>query len=612
MIADKNSRSTNTITTKDPFSHALWLAFVFWAGVVAVSVAAALLLPRGFLLAAIGDFFQVGMVAAATFLCFRNALQSESRLRAFWVLVGFGCGMWLCSLMFWSVYELYFRKPVPDLPFADLLLFLKIVPLTSAIVLEPQRSSPSRFRTFGLLDVCILTIYSLYLYSFYVLIYRLVPGSVDTYNFQFNVADAIANQTLLIAAGIAIFRSESKWKALYRLYFASIASYCVASNVSNVAIDLGRYYTGSLYDVPFTAAVAGLVCFTLIGARVSATEVPQGVRSPATEGPASRSTFLSSHLAMLVTVSTPAIGIWLLTSYAFLPKLFPVRLGITLLTIFILTLLLSIKQDLLTTSLLRSLQGLSATYTRIERFENHLVQTEKLTSLGEAVAQSANQIKEAMISIRELAETLSKRLSGDPRIPAMAGKIAHYAVRTDSLVQNMLRFAQETPIQLSPTEIKPLLESAIQLSRIAKLPNLRVNLRAQEDCPLVQGDSSQLLHVFLHVLANAADALEELGGIVDISLASIGAQLLIQFADSGSGIKDPEHVFEPFYTTKPVGKGTGLGLSTCYGIIQQHKGEIFCRNRPEGGALFAITLPAITGDKTSARTGEPQVAGGVI
>jgi two-component system NtrC family sensor kinase len=224
------------------------------------------------------------------------------------------------------------------------------------------------------------------------------------------------------------------------------------------------------------------------------------------------------------------------------------------------------------------------------------------------VARSANQIKEAMFAIRELAQALSKRVSADPRIPSMSGKVAHYAVRTENLVQNLLRFAQETPIQLAPTEIKPLLESAIQLSRIAKLPNLRVNLRAQEDCPPVLGDSSQLLHVFLALLANAADALEA-GGTLDISLAAVGSQLLIQFADSGSGIKDSERVFEPFYTTKAVGQGTGLGLSTCYGIIQQHQGEIFCRNRPEGGALFAITLPAALADATPLGNPEPQAVG---
>jgi signal transduction histidine kinase len=606
MNADHNSSSPVAADAGESFRRALRISSIFIPAMVAISLLAAVFLPNGFTLAAIGDFLQVALVAAATFLSFRNASTTRSRLRAFWLLICFGCGMWLASLSIWSVYELYLHKPAPDLPFADLLLFLKLVPLTAAIVLEPQHPAASRFRAFGLLDVCILIIYSLYLFSFCVLTLRLLPNAVDVYNFQFNVADAIGNQIFLIAAAAAMFRSSGQWKALYRIYFAFSAAYCLASGLSNSAIDLGKYYTGSLYDVPFTAAVSALVCFTFVGGRLSSSDASSQL---STENPAARSSFLSTNLAMLVTLSTPAIGIWLLTAHASLPQLFPVRLGITLLTIFILTLLLSIKLDLLTTSLLRTLQGLSTTYTRIERFENHLIQTEKLTSLGEAVARSANQIKEAMFAIRELAQILSGRVSADPRIPSMSGKVAQYAVRTESLVQNLLRFAQETPIQLAPTDLKPLLESAMQLSRIAKRSNLRVNFHAQENCPLVLADSSQLLHVFLQLLSNAADALES-GGTLDISLASVGSQLLIQFVDSGSGIKDPERVFEPFYTTKAVGQGTGLGLSTCYGIIQQHDGEIFCRNRPEGGALFAITLPAATAtDPTDLVTAEPQAVG---
>jgi signal transduction histidine kinase len=67
---------------------------------------------------------------------------------------------------------------------------------------------------------------------------------------------------------------------------------------------------------------------------------------------------------------------------------------------------------------------------------------------------------------------------------------------------------------------------------------------------------------------------------------------VIQFADTGPGIREPERVFDPFYTTKPVGKGTGLGLSAAYGVVQDHGGQITCLNRPEGGALFIIRLPA--------------------
>jgi len=70
------------------------------------------------------------------------------------------------------------------------------------------------------------------------------------------------------------------------------------------------------------------------------------------------------------------------------------------------------------------------------------------------------------------------------------------------------------------------------------------------------------------------------------------SDVVLHFSDTGPGLRDPERVFDPFYTTKPVGKGTGLGLSAVYGVIQDHNGQITCRNRPEGGALFIVTLPA--------------------
>jgi two-component system NtrC family sensor kinase len=272
--------------------------------------------------------------------------------------------------------------------------------------------------------------------------------------------------------------------------------------------------------------------------------------------------------------------------------LFNFRLEITLLTIFLLLLLLSVKEDLLTTSLVGSLRRLSDTYSNIDRLKNHLIQSETLTTLGELVAQVANQIKAAMTHILDLSSRITANAASEARIQTMAGKILQYAQRTDALVENMLRFAQETPLQLSSVEIKPLVESALQLSRINKLPQLRVSLVQEGPGPLVRGDSSQLLHVFVQVISNAVDALEEVnGGELNIAIHSTDSQLRIEFADSGPGIKQPEQVFEPFYTTKPVGKGTGLGLSTCYGILQQHEGEIICRNRPEGGALFTIILP---------------------
>ena len=501
--------------------------------------------------------------------------------------------MWLASLLIWSTHELWYRLAVPDVPLGDTFLFVSLVPLVAATALEPHREHDSRFRPFGLLDLSILILYSLYLFAFFVYAYRLLPGDLGIYNFSFNIAGAIGNQVLAVATGIAFFRERGVWRPVYRIFFLSATSYALASDLINVEIDLGGYYTGCLYDVPLVAAMAGFVCLGLAGRPLLQPVLAEREREREERRPIRRVTFLSSHLAMLVTLSTPAIGLWLLATYSPHDRLFSFRLDITLLTIFLLTLLLSIKQDFLSAKLIGSLQHLSNTYSSIDRFKDHLVQGDKLASLGELVASVADQIRNAMAMIQEQAALITSRSHDESRSRTLAGKIGQYAERTDALVENMQHFAQETPLQLAPVEVQPLLESALHLSRIDKLKNVRVELQAEAACPPVLADTSQLLHVFLQIISNAMDALEEVGGgDLVISVRPCEPQVCIQFSDTGPGLRHPEHAFEPFFTTKPVGKGTGLGLSTCYGIIRQHEGDITCGNRLEGGAYFTIFVPA--------------------
>jgi signal transduction histidine kinase len=87
--------------------------------------------------------------------------------------------------------------------------------------------------------------------------------------------------------------------------------------------------------------------------------------------------------------------------------------------------------------------------------------------------------------------------------------------------------------------------------------------------------------------------MSERGGTITVSTRSEGELVIIEFADTGPGMAEPARVFDPFYTTRPVGQGIGLGLSACYGIIQQHGGKISGRNRDEGGAIFQVDLPAV-------------------
>jgi signal transduction histidine kinase len=97
----------------------------------------------------------------------------------------------------------------------------------------------------------------------------------------------------------------------------------------------------------------------------------------------------------------------------------------------------------------------------------------------------------------------------------------------------------------------------------------------------------------------------ESGGTLTVTARLQDTSVLLEFCDDGPGMEEPDRVFDPFYTTRPVGKGTGLGLSVCYGIIQEHNGKITCQNRPEGGAIFRVELPAVL-DSANASSSVPR------
>jgi two-component system NtrC family sensor kinase len=123
--------------------------------------------------------------------------------------------------------------------------------------------------------------------------------------------------------------------------------------------------------------------------------------------------------------------------------------------------------------------------------------------------------------------------------------------------------------------------------------HIRVHLELAPDLPYTSADPHQLQQVFLNMVNNAVDAMLEHSkeGDLWVRTGANGDRLFIEFTDSGPGVKDASRVFDPFYTTKPVGKGTGLGLSICYGIISEHGGSIGVRNVPPRGASFTIEVP---------------------
>jgi signal transduction histidine kinase len=596
--------ATNGASTSGTFPSAparknnflsLQLWFVFSILLLGIAALAALRARPSYPLTAFGDLTQLFLVGSAAGVMFANGLASRGRVRVFWFFLSLGFAIWFSSLSMWAYFEVWLRRPIPDLPAGDVLLYLKIVPMISAIAVAPHLEDSTRPRMLGYLDLFLLVAYWLYIYVFWVLCYRIAVNDQGLYNFHFNVIDAIGNQIFLTILGLSALRTRGPWRVLYMHYFGAAALYTVASMFSNVAIDLGKYYTGSVYDLPLIASLAWFAFLGFAGRKLFPAALAPAPFSAEPAPIASRKiVFWPGRLAMCATLSTPVIGAYLLFSKERLDGIHHFRILTTLFTMLFMLILLFLKQDLLHVDLMHSLDEVSRAYANLGRFRDRLIQSEKLASLGKLVANVAHEIEKATTVILEFSARITSMSKTDEGARNMVAKIDQNASRTGLLVQKMLGFARETPLENAPVAVTPLLDSALKLSRVSRRANITVDFKDLGDFPEVTGDANQLLQVFLHIIANALDAMEDAAsGVLSITTHLKDDKVEIEFADTGAGLREPERVFDPFYTTKPVGKGMGLGLSTCYGIVHQHGGEVLCRNRPAGGASFTVILPAV-------------------
>jgi signal transduction histidine kinase len=551
---------------------------------------------RGRPSAAVSTFWDLTQffLLAITTLCFAlKGLSARATQRAFWLLIALGFCVLSVNMFLWVYYEVWLKQPVPSLPIGEFLLFIKLVPIVAALALQPHKKRSDRTRLLGLFDLSSLLVCWAYVYFFWAMAYLLVAHDLAQYNRNSDAADAVGNQACLLILTIVAIRSRGRWRGFYLQFLGAFALYSFSSILINQAIDSGRYYTGSFYDVPLTAALAWF-CVTAINYTVDAPPGgPQGSDESKIENRSSSLSILwPARLAMLATLSTPIIGLLLVMSGEAQDPVRHFRILLTLSTMLLLTVLLMFKQDLLNFRLGGYLGEASDAYSDLRRFEDQLVQNEKLASLGKLVARVAHEINTAMTAVGKNIETLNSLPSSDRNRQKMTVKIEESARRTNNLVESMLSFAQEMPVHREAVNVKPLLESAMSLTRAERRHNVQVEIHEKGAIPMVEADANQLVQVFLHIITNAIDAMEESqGGALTIMLHANQESVEIEFADTGSGFRDPRRVFEPFYTTKPVGKGVGLGLSTCYGIIRQHGGEIDCRNRPEGGAVVRLLIP---------------------
>lgn len=563
---------------------------------VMVQAGASLVLSgHRFALAAFSDVLQCFLLAGAVVPYVFAAMKVTGRVRAFWWLMALGLSAWLSYGFLWMYFEVVLRRDVPNLFIGDAVLFLHFVPMMGALALQPNLNQGDRELRLGSLDFAFLLLWWVFLYIYSVIPWQYVFPNTSAYDHNFNIVYLVEKGAFLGAVLLLWWRSSGAWKSMLGHWFGASLLYSSSSYVANWAISHHWYYSGSLYDLPLVTSMAWMSVPALLALDLPSQQAETGKLLP-------RGVW-TARLGMVAVFSLPAFAWLSLFDHSIPTEVRTFRLALTLGAMLLMGALVFVKQHFLDIELMHLLRSSRKSLQDLQLLQAQLVQSEKLASMGQLVGGAAHELNNPLTAMLGYSELLATtELTTEQR--ALSEKISQQAKRIRSLVASLLSFAKQVPTAKSAVDINLLLTTALRNSQSQVLAaKVRVTINLATSLARVHGDSNQLLQVFAHIIANAANAMADRnGGTLTVSTRPAGDSVSIEFSDSGPGIEEPAKVFDPFYTTRPIGQGTGLGLSMCYGIVQEHAGKIYCRNRPEGGATFIIELPAIE----SARLNEIQ------
>ncbi|WP_258182755.1 sensor histidine kinase [Enhygromyxa salina] len=223
---------------------------------------------------------------------------------------------------------------------------------------------------------------------------------------------------------------------------------------------------------------------------------------------------------------------------------------------------------------------------------------EKLAAVGTLSAGLAHEIRNPLNAASlqlQLLERRIKRMSDEPKLTEPVGMVQRELSRLSHLVEDFLRFARPADLYMRRFDATAMLKTVVRL-QVPEAERLGIELLSElPRTPLyVNGDREKLQQVVINVVRNAMEALEHRGGLIVTSLAwAEGGMVRLRVRDNGPGIPEEilQRIFEPFFSTKPM--GTGLGMAICHSLVQQHGGAI--RVRCDEGTQVDILLPASTG-----------------
>jgi len=227
--------------------------------------------------------------------------------------------------------------------------------------------------------------------------------------------------------------------------------------------------------------------------------------------------------------------------------------------------------------------------------QSRAARQERLASVGQLAAGVAHEINNPLGGILTFASLVREELPPDSPYRADLDEVVNQAVRCREIVANLLEFSRQREAQMVPADLNEILTRTLALlEKQAKFHDIKIERRLDPELPRIVVDESQMQQVFMNIILNAADAMDERGSLtIRTGHDASRRQVFVRISDTGCGIAPDylERVFDPFFTTKDPGKGTGLGLAVSCRIVQGHGGRMDIESEVAKGTTFIITLP---------------------
>jgi two-component system, NtrC family, sensor kinase len=240
------------------------------------------------------------------------------------------------------------------------------------------------------------------------------------------------------------------------------------------------------------------------------------------------------------------------------------------------------------------------------QLEEQLQISEKMASIGLLAAGVAHEVNTPLTGISSFTQMLLENASPEDPKTAVLEKIERQTFRAAKIVNGLLNLARPAQVDSGPCDVNTVINDVLSLlEHQFRNGSIQVRKELAPVVPSVQAIEHKLQQVFLNLFLNARDAMPK-GGWLTIATRLDRGSAVIEVGDTGSGIPADQlsRIYDPFFTTKPIGKGTGLGLSIAYGIVQEHGGTITCDSQVGHGTRFFIRLPLAEATPQVANAGQ--------